>query len=258
MNKNKVIVISAVAVLLLGAAFLIHHRFFRVDEKFFQLDYQRLQTAPGNVMIFRDTHFPESRRSGCFTAWMQSKPGEEQSVRYLGRNVGLDQIMPLAYQCQPSRVVMPPIAPTNHFDFLITRKAKAAELLQAAVKKKTGYVAEWKERETDVYLLKVKIPNSPGLRASTNQSGGINFKNGRLVFTHMQVSQLSSFVENGLKKPVQDQTGLTGYYDYSVAWNWRTQNSVDEVALKKSLAELGLGLEDGSDMMRMLVVQKAK
>ncbi len=245
-------------VLLIAGAFVVKKIYFpTVDESWFQLDYRRLQHAPGRIFILRPTHFIESRRSGCFSASASYDQGK-YLPRFLGRNVGLDQIIALAYQCQPSRVVLPHDVTTNHFDFLITVRDKPAERFQTAVKKKLGYTAEWKQRETEVLQLKVSTSGTPGLHASTNNNGGINFKDNRLYFTHMPAAQLARMLENVLKKPVEDKTGLWGFYDFSIAWNWRGRNEVDEAALRNSISELGLSLESDTGTQRMLVVEKVK
>jgi uncharacterized protein (TIGR03435 family) len=73
----------------------------------------------------------------------------------------------------------------------------------------------------------------------------------------MQLGTLAGYVENGLHRPVQDETGLSGYYDFSVPLNlMRRAATPDEEATKRSLAEIGLALADGSDTVRMLVVHK--
>jgi hypothetical protein len=255
MNKKTAGVTCAGLVLVLGAFIFVKHIWFpSVASVWFQPDYQRLRKAPANVMVFRETRF-ESRRPGCLAVGMASKPGEAPVIRYLGRNVPLAQVIPLAYQCQSSRVVMPPDSPTNHYDFLVTLKHQPAEHLQQAVKKMTGYVADWQECETKVWLLKVENPGA--FPASAGAQSSIRFKDGRYVFTHMQFNTLASIVENGLRRPVQDQTGLSGYYDFSVPLNlMRGSEAPDEEAVKKSLGEIGLALADGSDTQRMLVVHK--
>jgi uncharacterized protein (TIGR03435 family) len=255
LNKNTILVIWVSLVIALGAFMLVKRVWFpSVPNVWFQLDAQRLHKAPSNVMIFRETQLA-SRRSGCLAGWMQSKPGEAAMVRYLGRNVPLAQAIPFAYQCQPSRVAMPPDAPTNHYDFLVTLEHQPAEHLQQAIRNHTGYVADWQERETKVWLLKVVNPGA--FPASTNEFYTMRFKDGRCVFTHAQLGTLASLAENGLRRPVQDQTGLSGYYDFSVPLNLVRGTAVpDDETIKKTLGETGLALEDGSAAERMLVVHK--
>lgn len=255
-RTKTIVTVSVLALLALGVA--VKKIYFpTVDEKYFQLDYQRLQHAPANIFILRPTHFAESRRTGYMSASASYEPGK-YLPRLLGRNVTLAQIIAAAYQCPQSRVVLPWDAPTNHFDFLDTLSKQPAERLQAAVKRKFGCVAGWKDHETEVWQLKVQTPDAPGLHASSADRGNVQFKNGRIYFTHMAVGQLSGLLESALKKPVQDQTGLTGFYDFSVAWSWRGSNAMDVQAVKNALAELGLTLDDDTGLMQMMVVERVR
>jgi uncharacterized protein (TIGR03435 family) len=255
LTKTKLAV--AVGLLLLaGAAFGVKQVYFpTVDDQWFRLDYSYFQHAPAGVLILRPTHFADPRRSGCLSVSSSSAPGKNVP-RLLGRDVPLDQVIAMAYQCPASRVVLPPGAPTNHFDFLVTVRDRPAERLQAAVKSKLGYTASWQERETDVLQLKVQTPNARGLHASSTDQPNINFKHGTLYFTRQPLDRLPGLLERALKKPVQDKTGLAGYYDFSLVWNWRQWRPPDETALKNSLGEMGLTLVNDSDRLSMLVVER--
>ena len=255
-SKTKLAVTVGILLLITGAFAVKHFYFPTVDEVWFQLDYRRLQRAPERILILRPTHFPESRRAGAFSASASYDKGK-YLPRFIGRNVGLEQVISTAYQCDSSRVVLPHDATTNHFDFLVTVRNEPALKFQTAVKRKLGYMAEWKQRDTEV--LQLKVQNTSALQVSSDSSsGGINYKNGRLYFTHMPVGRVSRMLENALKKPVEDKTDLSGFYDFSIAWNWRDQNEVNETALKSSIAELGLTLESETASQRMLVVEHVK
>ena len=249
--------------LLVGAAWGVKHFYFpSVADKFFQLDYQRLQTAPANVLIFRRTIFTESRRAGVMAAPAQNQTGryEANTMRLLGRNASFAEVMALAYQCQDSRLVLPPGAPTNHFDLLVT-KSSAYERLQKKIKSKLGYTARWQDRETDVLELRVRTPNAAGLRLATGaqNSSGSEYKNGKLLFHHAPVRWIISLIENAVNHPIEDRTGLMGNYDFALAWNWRGRSADPEAtALKQSLAELGLELVPASASLQMMVVERAK
>jgi uncharacterized protein (TIGR03435 family) len=241
--------------LAVGAVMLVKHLWFpAVADVWFQPDRQRLSEAPANVMVFRETRL-ESRVPGCLASWMPSKPGEAGIVRYMGRNEPLAEVIATAYQCLSSRVVMPPDAPTNHYDFLVTLKQQPLEHLQQAVKKMTGYVAGWQEHDTKVWVLRVR--DASAFQESTGGQSNIRFKDGRNYFTHMPINALTGFIEKGLSRPLQDQTGLSGYYDFSVAWNiWYGRELTSDEAVKKDLAEVGLYLDEGTDSMPMMVVHK--
>jgi uncharacterized protein (TIGR03435 family) len=253
-------IMTVCALLLAGVAWGVKHFYFpTVDEKFFQLDYQRLQSAPPNIFIFRPTHFAAAGRSGAMSASSPNQAGRynPDEMRLLGRNAGVKETIALAYQCQPSRVVLPGGAPTNRYDFLVTTK-KPNERLQKAVQHRFGYTARWQERETDVLELKVRMPGV--LHPSgTNNSPGSEYKGGKLILHHAPVQWLAGMIEDLFGKPVMDQTGLTGYYDFEIAWDWRGRRAdPDKDALNRSLNELGLGLTPGSETMQMMVVERAR
>jgi uncharacterized protein (TIGR03435 family) len=260
-TKTKTIVTVCILVLA-GVVVLVKHFYFpSVDEQFFQLDSRRLERAPANILIVRRTHFPTSRRSGAFLMNLgpSSRVYTAGDIRLVGRNASLLDLIAAAFECQASRVVLPSPPDTNRYDCLVTVKKQPAERLQAAIKRKLGYTARWQDHDTEVLQLKVRTPNAPGLRVSTADRGNINFRTNRLYFTRMPVGQMCGFLENILKQPVQDKTGLTESYDFSISWTWRSGTTgPDENEVKKAVSELGLALVSETETMQMLVVENAK
>lgn len=254
-TRNKTIG-SIIVLVLLVTGLLAKWIFFpSVDDKFFQLDHGRLQTAPSGVFILRKTTFGESRQSGCMSAWSHSQGGQGVP-RFLARNATLEEIIPAAFQAAPSRVVFPKNLSTNRYDILLTIGDKPMEKLQAALKSKLGCTASWQERETEVYELKVHGVSPSGMKPNKSGSGRSEFKNGKMHFTHAQAGQLTWMIESLLKKPVQDKTGLSGYYDYSFPWDWRNRGQADLATVQGWVAELGLTLRPKLEFTSMLVVEQ--
>ena len=88
-------------------------------------------------------------------------------------------------------------------------------------------------------------------------------KNGRLYFTHVTLASVKENLEQILKTPVVDKTGLTNFYDFSLIWDAQTAKQISSGTLdnetgKKILAEWGLGLEPDTASIEMLVVKKVK
>ena len=244
--------------LALGAGYVVKAAYFPdVDDRLFQLDYNRLQKAPRNIFVVRPTQHGESKRTGFMTGSVHSDEGKYKP-RYVGRNVTVRQMLAAAYLCQESRMVFPDSMPTNRYDVLNTLETEPAEHFQKKIKSKFGYTASWQNRDTDILLLKVAVPDSPGLRASTNDQSNSKLVSGRLCFTHMPVGQISWMVERALNKPVLDRTGLTGFYDYSLPWGWPRLNGLDPDKVHDALTSLGLKLEDDNESMQMMVVEKAR
>jgi uncharacterized protein (TIGR03435 family) len=117
-------------------------------------------------------------------------------------------------------------------------------------------------RDTPVLALKVEDPNSPGLKISPDgEKENTNFKNGRLYFTHQRLTVVTDGLEQMIKSPVVDETGLTNFYDFSLVWNQQMQQQIqsgtlDQATGQEILADWGLGLEPDTASLEMLVVKK--
>src|SRR6202020_669243 len=95
--------------------------------------------------------------------------------------------------------------------------------LQDAIRAKLGYIAKMEPHDADALALKVENANLPGLTVSSpDEEGNSAFKDGRIYFKHVRFMELLGPFEQVLKSPVVDETGLTNFYDFSVAWNSRT------------------------------------
>ena len=227
-----------------------------VQDSYFKLNYMHFQTVPPNLLVVRPTHF--TNNSGSFTAATTPKAGQN-IMRMMGRNVPLEQVIAMAYGGSPSRIVLPFNKPKGNFDYLVTVPDRQQERFQAAIKKKLGYTAHWDNRDTDVLLLETTTPNPPGLSVSTATANrGVSFQDGTYRFTHMPLGSILGFLEYAFKQPVLDRTGLTDFYDFSVAMNWRGRNGPDQQQLENILGNLGLKLEPANESTRMLVVEKTR
>ena len=233
--------------------------FPHVDERFFSLDYQRLQSAPARLLILRPTKFPDTKRSGTLVMPERTESGryDPNRLRLVGRNVSFGELIATAYRCEPSQVFVPTGTPTNGFDFLVTVRDKPVEKLQSAIRRKSGYTASWKQHAARVLLLKVKTRNSSGLKPSTATGGSANYRMGKLYFQHAPVQEIVNIVQDRLKTPVVDQTGLNGFYDFVMDWPGPGRSDPTEAMTLDSLADMGLTLVEDSDWLNMMVVEKA-
>ena len=254
-GRKKLFVVATV-IALLGCVIAVKAMWFpTIKNVWFQLDNRQLAAAPGHLVVFRDTCL-STRKSGTQAAFMGYQPGtdHEPILRYSGRNVPLQEIIPLAYQCQPSDIEMPFTIPTNRYDFLVTVAKQPRDRLRQAFEKKTGFTADWQEREADAWFLKVQNPNV--FQPSTNTESRIEMKNGRLVFMHMPINTVIGFMQQKAERPVEDKTELSGFYDFSISASWLNQEPKDEKELKPLLDELGLTMVEGTSTRRMLIVHR--
>jgi len=260
MNRTiKIILVSVAVLVMVAAAVTVKLIWFpSVKDAWFQANGQRLKQVPPGLVIVRPTHFPGPRTNLLAYA---SGNGNRQWVS--GRNVTFKQLVAAAYDYDVGRVWLPPGTPGNNFDFLVTAVSDPKEPFRAAVRKKTGYIANVENRDTDVLALKVEDPNSQGIKVSdAGEKQGASPKNGRLYFTHTPLSEITDGMEHMVKMPVVDKTGLTNFYDFSLAWDKKTQQQIQSGNLdaetgKKILGEWGLALVPDTASVEMLVVKKA-
>lgn len=265
-TKTKTMVTVGVAALLLVAmAVVVKLAFFpSVSDKYFMINPARLQHVPSGLVVVRPTHFPN-------TPQKSSPPGElRTSVKggvmwMVGRNVTFQQLIATAYNYNHNlgRVVLPPNPPKGNYDYLVTVPKDSDARLQAAIRKKLGYIADVETRDTPVLALKVEDTNLPGLKVSgPGERENADMRNGKLYFTHQHLTLVTDGLEQMLKTPVVDKTGLTNYYDFSLIWDAQTAKQIqsgtlDQATGQKILAEWGLGLEPDTASLEMLVVKKA-
>ena len=261
MTKTKIILL-AVLLTLVAAAVCVKLFFFPpLKDEWFEMNPGRLQQVPAGFAAIRPTHFPMSvLRKGV----MYSGPKGRIHARWMGRNVSLRDIIAVAYGENVGRVVMPSLAPTNHFDFLLTENSDPRVHLQKAIRRQFGYIAQKETKDTDVLAIKVENPELPGLTVSSpGEKEGGNFKNGKLYINHLQIKELTGGFEQLLKTPVVDKTGLTNYYDLSLEWNRRLfmqmqNDATARAAADKILGAWGLGLEPDAAPLEVLVVKRAE
>jgi uncharacterized protein (TIGR03435 family) len=259
MTKTIVPIIALLWVLALGVAIKLFY-FPSAKDAYFVMDQGSLQRSPPGLVIIRPTHFSLSvfRRGVIYTP---DHGNRRNASRIMGRDVSLRDIIAVAWQEDVAHVLMPAGAPTNNFDFIVTVN-EPAKRLQKAIRDTFGYTAEKETLETDVLALKVEDPALPGLTVSAaGENEGSSFKGGRLCLTHLRFKELTSGFEQVLKNPVVDETGLTNYYDFSLAWNMQflmrlRDASTARPAVDKLLRDWGLGLEPDSASLEMLVVKK--
>ena len=111
------------------------------------------------------------------------------------------------------------------------------------------------QNETDVYLLSLSTapgapspkPAAPGTRLALTTYGG-----GSLVGT-ADMDKAASVFWSGMDKPVVNDTGLKGGYEFDMQWKYRNR-----AELEKLLADQGLVLLPGRRTVDFLRVTPAK
>jgi len=259
---KKIVATGTAIFLVIAMAVVVKLVFFpSVNDSFFQISQARLRQAPPGIVIVRPTHFANA----------STRPSPQQDIGVVnvkgtmwmvGRNIAFQRLMATAYSYDLARVLLPPDAPKVNFDFLVTMPGNPQEHLQSAIRKKLGYTAQPETRDAPVLALKVVDPDLPGLNVSApGEAENADVKNGRLYFTHQRLTVVTDGLEQMIKSPVVDKTGLTNYYDFSLIWDTQTAKQIqsgtlDQTTGQKILTEWGLGLEPDMASLEMLVVKK--
>ena len=114
-------------------------------------------------------------------------------------------------------------------------------------------------RETPSYTLTVR--KSGHKMKETDKPGfGVSTAPGRTRGVGADMATLASVLSSHLERPVQDATGLHGYYDFSMTWSaigLQTGDSAPDL-LNALQDELGLRLESSRSQTEVIVIDNAE
>jgi uncharacterized protein (TIGR03435 family) len=179
------------------------------------------------------------------------------------KNYTVFDLLKLAYQVQDYQIVgAPGWASSEHYDIILTpstpdiaeirtfnateaaRRNRNWQRLQAVLRDRFGLVLRAETHELPVYAL-IQARNGVRLsRADGQQSNFIGQGPGRLTATAEPIGRLVAFLSGVLGRPVNDETGLGGQYDFKLEWAPDLDASATGPSIFTALTdELGLRLE---------------
>jgi uncharacterized protein (TIGR03435 family) len=185
------------------------------------------------------------------------------NMKFMGTGVSAETILLAAYHFDSlTRTVGSGLLPEGKYDYIACLPKGNEEALKKEIKRKFGVTARIETQERDVLLLKVKTPNAPDLKPSNpnSQFGSATRDDGPGAWSceNSPISSLTAYLEDYLRIPIVDQTGLANHFDITLKWkqsNWG-ENNPDE--LKNAvLDQAGFALVPGREPVEMLVVEKA-
>jgi uncharacterized protein (TIGR03435 family) len=256
-TKAKTAVIAGVAVLLAtGTTTLTVKELRQLGAYSWQVpkaDFRELYNAPPQVRIV-PTRF--SQDGGHVT---------NSGTGTLGIGQPLKEILQAAYQKSSSRTVMAAAMPPGKYDFLAKLPdGRSADTnwtiaLQNEIARKFGIIGRLEMRETDVMLLTPGNTGTQNVKESHKMPQGTALAPGVRGFSfHAQpISILARALEDLLRIPIVDQSGLTNSYDFTIPLElgWQTNQEGLKMAFRE---QLGLELVPAKMPIEMLVVEKAK
>jgi uncharacterized protein (TIGR03435 family) len=256
-RTQTIILLVAVFVALILGAVCVFFPFTK--DAWFAMDQQRLLQVPPGRVVLRPTHFSDNPGKIVVYAAYQNN---DREVRWImGRNLPLRVAFATAYDVNRANVLLPPDAPTNNFDFLVTTLDPPKEHLKVALLHKLGLVAQRETQDTDVLAIKIMNPSLPGLTVSDpGRKANAHFNQGKIYFTHVRIRALTDFFERTLEIPVVDKSGLTNFYNFSMAWDPQTRNllrseATSRAAMDNIFNSWGLTLQPDTASVDMLVVK---
>jgi uncharacterized protein (TIGR03435 family) len=116
-------------------------------------------------------------------------------------------------------------------------------------------------KEFPVYALAV-AKNGSKLKPSAASQFNVKFGRGRLEFHHQSISGLARYLSQAADRPVIDQTGLQGFFDFTLEWTPDTPQP-DPTASGPSIytaieEQLGLKLQPEKSPVEFLVIDHAE
>ena len=145
-------------------------------------------------------------------------------------------------------------------------KEQARQMLQNLLAERFRLKLHRETKEVPVYALVVGKGGSK-MKVSTADAPGNNFTRSsavgmRMEVTHGTMEALARQLSNSAGRPVQDRTGLTGYYAYQLDWlpPARTPDpNSDTPSIFTAIQEqLGLKLEPSKGSVEMLIIDSAE
>ena len=207
-------------------------------------------------VILRPSDQPSSMRSGPAG---KSEFGIMHEYQVYGTT--LASALPSAFGVSSARLITDAELPKGNFDILVRLPQKQADrikpLLQDAFRTSFGLVSRREERESDVFLLKVKEPGHKGLQ-ETASTGGMSSSSGpgRISAVKGSMSGLARSLESVLKTPVFNETGLEDDYDYELTWPKKGQETPDpDVVIEALRKQLGLDLVRAKRPVEFVIVE---
>lgn len=177
----------------------------------------------------------------------------------------VQEMVPMIFDTHDDRIVTNAPLPGGRFDFIVIQPRKwdadPDVLMQEAVKWAFSLTAKRETNDVNAFVLQVKETNAPGLTASPTKNMAWNSGSGHMGGVGVTTQTIASFLENQLKTPVVDETGLTNSYGYDISLNWNQESpgKPNPEVLKRAVREqLGLELIPDRCPIEMLVIEQVK
>jgi len=199
-------------------------------------------------------------------------------------NTSLLLLLQVAYDVQNYQIIgAPGWASSDHFDVTFTpdkpeavsgpgtsmKEGQASAMrnqqrLQAVLRDRFGLILRAETRELPIYSLsQAKDGNKLSPRADASPQPNMQMGRGHITCTAVTLDMLTKQLSQVLGRPVTDETGLTGQYDFKLEWtpDPSPSDTANNTPLGPSIFtaiadQLGLRLESTKGPVQVFVVEK--
>jgi uncharacterized protein (TIGR03435 family) len=191
-------------------------------------------------------------------------------------NQSVDSLLSVAYAIHQKQIVDGPAwLDTQRYDIVgqadvegVPNLHQIQEMLQKLTASRFDLIFHREKRELSIYAIAV-AKSGPKLTKSANGSNGLPTQSGGgargqqiRTFTNNSMSDFALGMQAFLDKPVADETGLTGRYDFVLKWTPDDSNTNDPNAppgiFTAVQEQLGLNLEPTKGSTDVLVIDRVE
>ena len=217
--------------------------------------FEQMQMKLDSRTLFKAVFRPSDSTKG----WGRRYPADDPqfpSRRFSGDGIWPLGLLASAYEIPASRFVDDAALPqSGYFIDVIVPEGKEHLLnptVQQLLQDGLNIRVDIETREMEVMVLRQIEGMSTPLKPSQAEKPYYTFRGPKLTAIKQPVNKLVDYLSNATRKPLIDETGLSGEYDFSMDWVMGNKESLHE-----ELRKLGLELVEGKRRVEMLVVRKA-
>jgi uncharacterized protein (TIGR03435 family) len=194
-------------------------------------------------------------------------PGTDDPGRYRCDFCELSELIAAAYDVPEYRLVTPKPLPTTRYHVVAaiapaTTRDQFHLMLQNLLAERFSLKVHHEQREITAHRLviahgglklKPHVDGAPAKAIASKPQPGYSYK------THATLTDFAKVVEHRMNQPVVDATGLTGTYDFDLAWtvddlDANDQPSSDLPTLRSAIQSIGLKIESHKEPTVVIVV----
>jgi len=211
-----------------------------------------LEPAATDELPSYEVHIAPAQKDE-FPAFGQGGPD-----RYVTRNQPLKSIIMGLWETPPVRISFPDNLDQSRYDVIahlpVSDSGLLLDLVRQEVASYFGLNIYKEERPQRVYVLTATARHSKQLRpAKKGEEAMCGAGERSIAGTAQLVESIAAGLEDLLRNPVIDQTGMKGKYDYSAASELSGPEAAADIA-----HQLGLELTPAEQTIEMLVVRKVQ